>query len=866
MEQAVSDMGFDASVAPLVRRMELVDGYRASLLRLQDVWDQLTLLGQMSGIATDITDTAAEFRALSRTLLNSLAQRVLTSTLHRMQAQAQVAIDILVRNLFERTADVGFLATDSAVRAFLHHTRSGAGDLDARRDRLQARFEAYVAKYSVYAEVIVLAPDGRVCARLDRSVAVDHCRHRLVADSLAADTPFVESFGALDLLGGRRGLVYSAAVRAPGGEVLGILCLSFRFDDEMQSIFTHLAPVGPCSVVVLRDAAGGVLASSDAWQVPVGARLPPAIGAQGQLFFAGREYLAVEVSATGYQGYPGPGWRACTLVPIEQAFRADASRASHGDAPLLPPGSLTESELFADELRSIPQQARRIQRGLERSVWNGEVRGRRRADAVASAGFGAALLHQVTDTGERIKRVIEDAIGDLQQSAAASILDEARACSAFAIDIMDRNLYERANDCRWWALDGTLQRVLAATSATPATANAGAASAGEAAKVLAHINSLYTVYASLLLLDARGGVVAASNAAGEAWVGRTVEAGWVGPALQLRDGQAHVRSGFEASPLYGGRSTYVYAAAVQPDGGPVTGPVAGAVAIVFDGEPQFEAMLRDTLPRNAEGAVMRQATGLFVTRGGRVVSSTDTARFPVGQTLAFQPELAALTRGASHHWVLKLGGAAYAAGVSMSRGYREYNSDTALHDDDVACVVLVQLGEQQAAAEDSPATARAVAPQRLVGGDKSRQIASFYCAGEWLALDSRGVIEAINVPHLTALPGSPAAVAGVVMHGNEAVPVIDLRSVRNRAPSAAPGGSIPVILCQSPGHLTFGLQVDELGQVMDIPSSAVRPVQGYLATHDRHAEGVLSFSGEKNHQMLTLLCVDRLASGFAARA
>lgn len=98
-----------ATAVPLARHMEQVGVYRESLQRLQDVWDQLTLLGQMSGIAADITATADEFRALSGTLLDSLAQALWRNTLQRAQAQAQAAVDILVRNLFERTADVGFL-------------------------------------------------------------------------------------------------------------------------------------------------------------------------------------------------------------------------------------------------------------------------------------------------------------------------------------------------------------------------------------------------------------------------------------------------------------------------------------------------------------------------------------------------------------------------------------------------------------------------------------------------------------------------------------------------------------------------------------------------------------------------------------
>ena len=837
--------GFDARVAPLVSRMELVSGYRESLQRLQDVWDQLTLLGQMSGIAADITTTADEFRALTGTLLGSLAQTLLRNTLHRMEAQAQVAIDILVRNLFERTADVGFLATDSDVRTFLLGA-DGAPDAAA----MQARFQAYVAKYSVYDDVVVLGTDGRVRARLDTRVAADHCKHPLVAQALRADTPFVESFGAIDVLDGRRGLTYSAAIRAPrSGEALGVLCLSFRFDDEMSDVFKHLAPVGPCSVVVLCDAGGAVLASSDAWHVPLGAQLAPARARDHRLFFAGREYLVAAVSATGYQGYAGPGWTACALVPIDQAFRADAQAADTAAAPSFPAGTLNNSTLVADELRSIPLQARRIQRGLERSVWNGEVRGRQRADS--GNGFGAALLQQVTSTGARIKSVIENAIGDLQQSTAAAILDEARSCSAFAIDIMDRNLYERANDCRWWALDGTLQQALDAPSA--ATHDA-------AAKVLAHINSLYTVYSSLLLLDPQGCVVAASNAAGQPWIGRTPDAGWVRPALQLRDGQAHVRSAFEASPLYDDRMTYVYAAGLRSAAG------TGAVAIVFDGAPQFEAMLRDTLPKTPGGDPMPEATGLFVTRGGLTVSSTDPVTFAIGETLAFHDALRTLARGESRHWVLTLNGSVYAAGASMSRGYREYNSESAVHDDDVACVVLIRIGASEAAAQELAAASRVSSPALLAGDTSSRQLASFYCAGEWLALDAVGILEAIDVAQLTALPGSPASVAGVVMHGNEAVPVIDLRSVRRAAPRGRDEAPAPVILCKGLGRATFGLRVDELGQVLDIAPSSVKPLAGYLAQHDRHAEGVLSFNSTTHKQMLTLLSVDGLASEFAARA
>jgi len=41
-----------------------------------------------------------------------------------MEAKAQVAVDIVIRNLFERTADIGFLATDDDIREFIRFVKS----------------------------------------------------------------------------------------------------------------------------------------------------------------------------------------------------------------------------------------------------------------------------------------------------------------------------------------------------------------------------------------------------------------------------------------------------------------------------------------------------------------------------------------------------------------------------------------------------------------------------------------------------------------------------------------------------------------------------------------------------------------------
>jgi chemotaxis signal transduction protein len=839
---AVKGLMFDASVAPLVPHMDSVNNYREALLRLQDVWDQLTLLGQMSGIASDITATAVEFKSLTNTLLDSLARRLAEHTAHAMRAKAQVSIDILVRNLFERTADVGFLATDTEVCDYI----SALDTLDEdqrvrRRAQLEQRFAAYVAKYSVYDDVVVLSTQGEVLARLDGKVRAARCADALVQRALQPQQSYVERYGELDVLDGRKALVYASAIRADARSApLGVLLLCFRFDDEMRGIFSHLVGRGDRSVAALLDEAGGVLASSDAWQVPVGARLElePGAGMQ-RVWFAGREYLATHTPATPYQGYAGPAWRGCTLVPLQHAFRESGTQES-SPADALPANALNASSLFDEQLRRIPEQAQRIQRGLARSVWNGEVRGLRSQSQGADNRFAAALLGQVSATGERIRSVFEQAIGDLQRSAAISVLQEARSRASLAIDIMDRNLYERANDCRWWALDGSLRAALE---------QPGEAGARKASAVLGHINGLYTVYSLLLLMDAQGRVVATSRSDAQDWIGRRLDADWVRPTLALPDHQAYARSAFQATPLYDGRHTYVYTAAVRGKGS----QVLGGTAIVFDGAPQFEAMLRDTLPQaSVEGA----ALGLFVTRSGEVVATTD-ARFPVGQRVPFADRLPQLARGESRDLLLELDGAVYAAGVSMSRGYREYDSSPAQHDADVSCVMLMRLYETAAAVQAPGSSGFRAGVDAQAAGERC-EIASFVSGGQWLGVRAGQVQAAIDAPRITAMPGGPAYAAGVLVHEKETMVVVDLQVLRGQSAAAPRSG--PLILCTSQAGMRLALWVEDLGSVFSVPAAALQGLPGYLAGIDPLAQAVFKAGEGNNGAMLTVIDVDKVAA------
>jgi hypothetical protein len=98
--------------------------------------DNLTLLGELSGNNTDMSGTRVAFRELAETLLNQLGREALKKCLQDLSAKAQVTINILVRNLFERTADIGFLSGDDDVRAFLRDPANQRERLPALRSVL----------------------------------------------------------------------------------------------------------------------------------------------------------------------------------------------------------------------------------------------------------------------------------------------------------------------------------------------------------------------------------------------------------------------------------------------------------------------------------------------------------------------------------------------------------------------------------------------------------------------------------------------------------------------------------------------------------------------------------------------------------
>ena len=381
--------------------------------------------------------------------------------------------------------------------------------------------------------------------------------------------------------------------------------MSFNFQQEMKGIFaSHGDPSGR-SVMLLLDAQHRVIASSDEGWMPLGLTVPVnREGRAGAFIHQGRFYLIATHASPGYQGYPGPtGWLGQVMMPLDVAFDQSGSASTDALPPALLQGLLSHAGTFCPPLHDIMVAAQRIQR----IVWNGQVM---TAGSERDMSQLKTVLEQISETGHRSSKLFRESIDALYQTVLGTGLTQAGYTARLLVDLLDRNLYERADDCRWWALNPQLREGMAAPDAN---------ACASMAQVLDYINSLYTVYTRLYLYNAQGAILVSTGT--PLPDGARVTPDTLAKVMALTDTQHYHVEGFGPHPLYADAATYVYHAAIRHPQDPKR--VIGGIGLVFDSAPELRAML--------DGAVSRKTDthALFVSPQGRVLASTHPDH-PVG--------------------------------------------------------------------------------------------------------------------------------------------------------------------------------------------------------------------------------------------
>ena len=219
--------------------------------------------------------------------------------------------------------------------------------------------------------------------------------------------------------------------------------------------------------------------------------------------------------------------------------------------------------------------------------------------------IAATMEEQVASALDELKRLGERMAIEVQGQRLVDL-------ALGAIDVTDRNLYERTCDVRWWATDPAV---------VDAVATPGTETAHHAAHRLGVILSAYSVYRDLWVADLDGRVV--SHGRPDRFpgvVGRDVaREPWFTAGRATPSGDAYAVSDIAREAALGDALVATYSTAIRRDGR-ADGEVLGVLGIHFDWEPQAQAIVDGVRISAAERARTRV---LLVDARQRVIAASD---------------------------------------------------------------------------------------------------------------------------------------------------------------------------------------------------------------------------------------------------
>lgn len=812
----------------LIENIKNIEKFKSDLEDLNKTWSQLTLLSQLGSTSTDMTKTKTNFNDLTMELIEHLAQKTVNKVVNELRQTAQVSVDIIIRNLFERTADIGFLSTDNDIVNFLkilpslneafessnieadeNKHRSARLAIKRESTKIKELFKEYVLKYSVYFDIVLFDENGKIVSRFDDKVQLEKSNDEILELAKTTTESYVETYKYHDFLPNHnKSLVYSYKI-ADDEKTLGTLALCFLFEDEMKKIFSNLIKPSSKEVLMLLDKDGFVISSSDEYHIPINVKFNVNPNSQYSIIaFAGRDYLCKTCQTNGYEGYFGLGWMGHIMICINDAFKPSKSSLKIDENILL--CIMNNDSIFEKHLLEIPQKAEKIQEELNRTVWNGNVHLGK--NNTLESNFSRSILKEIRETGQKTKMLFNSSISNLNQTIIDSLLNDVSFLASLSIEIMDRNLYERANDCRWWALNSDFRNALYKKEFDNVT------------EVLEHINSLYTVYENIFIYDENKIIIAISNPKYKNLIGTKLSAHWAEKTLMLKNSSEYCVSNFERSNLYDTNYTYIYNAPIKH---PKNNTIVGGIGVVFDSQTQFAGMLKDALPKEISNNKM---FSMFVDKKTKKIISSTNSNFEIGSTLELEYDFFTLNNGESTSNIIKYNGAYYIVGAKCSSGYREYKSQSDAYKNDVLAIVFILGGEEETSFKKEIETKNNSYNYGAIQGD-SVDIATFYIGTKWLGVSTDEILESVDISLLetSITMDKTHHFKGTVAYKDYIVSVLDISPFIEESKQASKNKDI-VIVRYKGGHQehTIGIVVDSLGDIMSVPTNKISVLASFL--------------------------------------
>ncbi len=319
------------------------------------------------------------------------------------------------------------------------------------------------------------------------------------------------------------------------------------------------------------------------------------------------------------------------------------------------------------QVRNAVEQIKKLTNQSRILSFNAQIEAARSGKSGSGFSVVALAMRDLSTATEDIANCVHDEtlhiatdLQDIGQTLATTVRGTRLKDLALTnIDLIDRNLYERSCDCRWWATDSSF--VDALQQATPQALEFASQRMGVILKA-------YTVYLDLVLADMRGQILANGRPEQYRSVGlnQSTEA-WFKSAIKSANGDEFGFQSLTESPLANSQRCLIYSAGVRA-GGATKGRVLGALGLVFNWDALAQTIVDNTSLPQAEKdrtrVVICDEQGLIL---------ADTSRQQLRETLDLRAINSAFGDG-QNFASIQLAGNEYLVGRARAPGFETYST------------------------------------------------------------------------------------------------------------------------------------------------------------------------------------------------
>ena len=546
-----------------------------------------------------------------------------------------------------------------------------------------SRLEDIRSSYTLYRDLVITTRDGIIVAN-----ANPENRKSILGFSVANESWFKRSSMTTEaneyviektndsIVDSANSLVFSTVLHSMTNTVsspIGLMGAFFDLEDEARIILDDYMPRTEDGDTqdgwfsFFTDGSGVVVGSSDRDIISMGdqAHLPrrhrklkPGGSISSYANVEGKDSAVFSAMSDGYLDFPGLGWSSHLVVPTCDIFASEANCQVNG----ISPDELMRSKLIPEINKDTYVKVQDDKQSIKLISLNGIVF----ASKLGKRGVALGpVFEQITETGDFATSKMEELLREMAFGELRLNLQTLETFSKQAIDLIDRNLFERSAAIRWWATDQYFWKALA----EPTEENMQAAS-----RRLSDINSSYSMYRNLILASRMGRIVAASTPEliPDVSEARVADHPWFTKSMKSKSiGEYAVQDVGSTELERNGRSSLIYSGAVRQNGSR-NGEVIGVLGSLFDWVAESGKILKTCLPKDKNGKRIHGCIAFYANRNFEVIESSDASAIALGTVPDLPTEHRELTAGQSASGVLRLGDLVYIIGSSRSKGYREY--------------------------------------------------------------------------------------------------------------------------------------------------------------------------------------------------